>query len=275
MKYIALLLIYLTPFFSTNAQVIDTLIDVGNHRLHFKIMKGKGIPILFEAGNGDDGSAWEKLLQPLHDSTGATLISYDRAGLGKSEIDTLRIGFKKEVKNLEYALKQLGYSGEKFLVSHSFGGFYSTLYARRNKKKIKGAVFIEVALPCFFTPQWSHDFVENIKERDLKFIKQHKVGLYYVLANMENISKYMSNKLLPRKIPATVIGAETAPSMLQQKQDEMEKWKKCLQSYGTMPNHTYVLAEGCGHKVWKDNPELVINEIVKLYKKVDVEKNDK
>ena len=94
MKYFILSLISLLPF-STKAQVIDTLIDVGNHRLHFKIMKGKGIPMLFEAGNGDDGNAWEKLLQPLHDLTGATLISYDRAGLGKSEIDTLNIGFKK------------------------------------------------------------------------------------------------------------------------------------------------------------------------------------
>ncbi len=69
MRYITLFLIYLSPFFSTNAQVIDTLIDVGNQRLHFKIMKGKGIPILFESGNGDDGVVWGTLLQPIHDLT--------------------------------------------------------------------------------------------------------------------------------------------------------------------------------------------------------------
>ena len=40
------------------AQTLDTLVDVGTHQLHFKIWPGEGTPILFEAGNGDDGSVW-------------------------------------------------------------------------------------------------------------------------------------------------------------------------------------------------------------------------
>ncbi len=91
------------------SQTIDTLVNVGNHQLHFKIIKGTGMPILFESGNGDDGTVWEKLLKPLYDSTGATLITYDRAGLGLSEIGTLNISFKKEIKDLEGGLNKLGY----------------------------------------------------------------------------------------------------------------------------------------------------------------------
>lgn len=37
------------------SQTGDTLIDVGTHRLHFHIIKGKGLPIVFESGGGDDG----------------------------------------------------------------------------------------------------------------------------------------------------------------------------------------------------------------------------
>ena len=38
----------------SKSQAIDTMIDVGGYKLHFNIIRGKGIPILFEAGAGDD-----------------------------------------------------------------------------------------------------------------------------------------------------------------------------------------------------------------------------
>ncbi len=122
------LLLILLGWNKAQSQTIDTLIDVGDHYLHFKIVKGNGTPILFESGNGDDGSVWEDILEPIQDSTGATLITYDRAGLGKSEIDTMSINFKQEIKDLKYALKKLGFNKDLFIVSHSFGGFYSTLF---------------------------------------------------------------------------------------------------------------------------------------------------
>ena len=252
---------------TVRSQTIDTLIHVGNHQLHFKIMKGKGAPILFESGNGDDSGVWEKLLNPLYEATGATLITYDRAGLGKSGIDTLAISFEKELKDLEYALNKLGYSKDIFLVSHSFGGFYSTLFADRNKRKIKGAVYIDVALPCFFTKEWSRDFVDAISNKDWEMIKQYKTGLYYVLKNLEGISDYMRNKPFPEKTPVTLIAAEKILPMV--KQHEADKWTACLKSFGLLPNHKYVLAKSAGHKVWDDDPDLVMKEIIKLYKEVN------
>jgi hypothetical protein len=38
------------------SQTKDTSVDVGQYKLHFNIIKGKGIPILFESGSGNDGS---------------------------------------------------------------------------------------------------------------------------------------------------------------------------------------------------------------------------
>jgi hypothetical protein len=61
------------------AQTIDTSVDVGGHSLHFHIIKGKGTPILFEAGNGDEGSIGQPILDNIYQSTHATLITYDRA----------------------------------------------------------------------------------------------------------------------------------------------------------------------------------------------------
>ena len=90
MKSLLKFIIILTAFISqkTQSQTIDTLVDVGNHKLHFNIIKGKGIPILFEAGGGNDGTVWNSILKPIADITGATIITYDREGFGKSTVNT-------------------------------------------------------------------------------------------------------------------------------------------------------------------------------------------
>ena len=69
MNRIILLLFCLTVYNFGQAQTIDTLINVGNHKLHFNIIKGKGTPFLFEAGNGDDGSVWQSIANEIHKQT--------------------------------------------------------------------------------------------------------------------------------------------------------------------------------------------------------------
>ena len=66
-KNYVLLLFILLGWHGVRSQTIDTLISVGKHHLHFKIIKGDNrLPVLFESGNGDDGSVWESLLDLLH-----------------------------------------------------------------------------------------------------------------------------------------------------------------------------------------------------------------
>ncbi len=250
-----------------SGQTIDTLIRVGAHQLHFQIMPGKGTPILFEAGNGDDGAVWKDLLEPIHTKTGATLITYDRAGLGRSGIDTSAIGFTLEVEQLESALKRLGIEGELFVVNHSFGAFYTTLLAYRQKFDIQGMVFIDPALPCYFTPTWSKSYQEGLSEENWAMIKEHRAGLYYVLKDLDGIAGYMLQRPLPKDIRATLIAAEEIVPMV--KAEELQTWKDCLKSFGKAPRHRYVLAKGAGHKVWKKNPEIVIKEIARLYRKLN------
>ncbi len=87
-------LLLICVFIKGQSQSIDTLIDVGTYKLHFYLLKGKGVPILFEAGAGNDGSVWKDLLKPLHDSIGAPLITYDREGFGKSQIDSTSFKYR-------------------------------------------------------------------------------------------------------------------------------------------------------------------------------------
>lgn len=270
MKQILFSLLCLSILIVGKTQTIDTLINVGKHKLHFNIIKGSGTPILFESGNGDDGSVWQPILQEIHSSTKATIITYDRAGLGKSEIDTTNISFENEVVNLETALKKLGYSKKIFIVCHSFGGYYASLFTYRNLQKVSGVVCIDIATPCFFTKEWSMQFIKTIKAEDWDIIKQYKIGLFYTLQNFTSTAEYMKDKFLNSKTPVTMISAENIQAMI--KENEKEKWINCSKAFGTMPNHTYIVAKNAEHKVWEKNPSVVIEQIVKLYKKVSPNK---
>jgi pimeloyl-ACP methyl ester carboxylesterase len=263
MKNSFLAFIILCLYNISHCQTIDTLIDVGKYKLHFNIIKGNGTPILFEAGNGSDASVWKNIAKEIHDTTGTTVISYDRAGLGKSGIDTTNINLITETIGLEKALKKLGYFKKLFLVNHSFGSYYNIIFTTRNKNKIEGAVFIDPALPCNYTKKRNNEGNNKITLELWERIKKEAVGLYYVLKNYEEICDLMETKKFPDKIPATVIAAEN--QVFLKTETDKKEWKDCVKNFGTLPNHTYVFANNCGHNVWQDNPQLVKNEIVKLF----------
>jgi len=101
---------------SAQSQGTDVFVNVRGDRLHFHVIKGSGLPILFEAGGGDGGSVWADVAKPVREITGATIITYDRAGFGESELGAKepaaeKHGIENGVEELEAALKQLEYDG--------------------------------------------------------------------------------------------------------------------------------------------------------------------
>jgi hypothetical protein len=84
-KYLFLLMV---SFFNLTKgytqQRIYTILHIDGYSIHFNIIKGKGIPIVFENGANGDLTIWDSILKPVSSITGATLITYDQIGLGKS-----------------------------------------------------------------------------------------------------------------------------------------------------------------------------------------------
>lgn len=259
--------VFLATFFFCfgQAQTLDTLIDVGRHKLHFNIIKGKGIPILFEAGGGSDGTVWNSILKPIAEITGATLITYDREGFGKSTINTLETevskhGILNSILDLETGLKKLGYKKEIMLVSHSFGGYFSTLYSVRNPNLVKSIVLIDV----------NHNFMEKFVESDLK--KQEKLipewkksnlGLFYMASNIRETTQMMSKLSIPQNIPVVDFINGISPF---KESEKIEYWKECHKKFvESHPKSIGITAFECGHGIWFDNPSLVITTISKSY----------
>lgn len=164
------------------------------------------------------------------------------------------------ILDLETGLKKLGYNKQIMLVSHSFGGYFSTLYSVRNPNLVKSIVLIDV----------NHNFMDKFVESDLKKQerlipewKKNKLGLYYMASNIRETVKMMSEISIPQNIPVVdlVSGIQSFKET-----EKIEYWKECHKKFvESHPKSIGITAFECGHGIWFDNPSLVITTIAKSY----------
>lgn len=263
LKLISLIatLVQLSGATRATAQTIDTLVDVGYYKLHFHIIKGRGTPILFEAGGGDTAAVWKNILPDIAQITGTTLIAYDRTGFGSSTFNLQRHSILNGIIGLETALHQLGYDQHVLLVAHSQGGIYAQLYAYRHPRQIKGAVLIDISSSCWFAGQ---RLVALQQESDLEKQKHKatKPGLYYLFDGLTANFDYVRDKPFPTSFPIIDVVAERPFT----ESTAVLDWHTCHADFVKQsPNRTAILARGCEHYIYKDNPPLVVSAIAKMY----------
>lgn len=244
----------------------DTLIDVGGYKLHFVIYKGKGMPILFDAGGGEDATTWDKIIRPIAVRTATTIITYDRAGFGQSTFDTSKHGILNGMAGLETALKKLGYDGSIMLVAHSQGGLYAQLYAARHPENVKAAVLIDVTTTCFYDEKRLAATQQQINQSNTDKLRASKPGVYYQGADFSNNIETMRKMAFPGTIPVTDFVSDRPPFT---DSIDVRDWKRCHQEFGAAAtNRTGVVATDCGHFIFNDNPALIINAVVRAYRAV-------
>jgi pimeloyl-ACP methyl ester carboxylesterase len=253
---------------SCKCQTIDTLLDVGGYRLNFHIIKGTEMPILFEGGSGADVTVWDNILKPIADITHATLITYDRAGFGKSELDTSnhdldKHGILKGIEGLEMGLRKLGYDKVIMLIAHSFGGFCATLFAARHPSTVKSAVLFDCNHVCWFTDDYVNSQMKE-RIRDSAEIKKHSLAYYYQSLNLQNTVELMKKSPFPPNVPVIDLVADYVPAFPDSA--GAVRWKACHRKFAdAQPQREGVTANGCAHFIFRDNRPLAITAVVKAY----------
>jgi pimeloyl-ACP methyl ester carboxylesterase len=131
------------------------LVDLGGHRLHV-LQSGHGTPtILLEAGLMSTVLSWTELQRQLADSF--RVVSYDRAGLGWSDLGPMPRTADQIVTELHELLKRADISPPYLLVGHSFGGLTMPLFARRFPNEVAGMVLVDPVVPAEWNPPSEHD----------------------------------------------------------------------------------------------------------------------
>jgi pimeloyl-ACP methyl ester carboxylesterase len=132
------------------------LVDVGGHRLHIhESGQDNGPTILLEAGLMSTVLSWSGLHEELAKSH--RVVSYDRAGLGWSDLGPMPRTAERIVEELQTLLQKARVPGPYVLVGHSFAGLTIPLFAARFPDQVAGVVLVDPVAPVEWNPPSESD----------------------------------------------------------------------------------------------------------------------
>ncbi|MFJ5837575.1 alpha/beta fold hydrolase [Streptomyces shenzhenensis] len=240
------------------------MVDNDGHRLAFYVMQGKGPTIVLDAGGGEDSSQWHDLIPTIHEVTGATVVTYDRAGMGKSDVVPGAWKVESAVSDLKAGLDELGVTENVTLVSHSQAGEVATYFAKENPKMLSGAVLVDASLPPLYTDEEITRFAAATQPQvDAAKKDPDKLQNRQLISTAESyvpMHKAYHKVSWPNSVPATVIVSEKTP--FDGSPEDVQRWKDAARAFADDgPNRTLVTADNSSHDVPKDRPDLVLKEI--------------
>jgi pimeloyl-ACP methyl ester carboxylesterase len=240
----------------------DTLIDVGSHRLHVVVTKGGEPTILLEAGGGADASQWAEIQQRLAKETNATIISYDRAGFGTSELPNTPYNIKSETEDLHKCLQILG-ANKIILVAHSYGAFISQAYQFMYPETVKEIILADPNNVIFVDSIGTRILMQIPFDTTKPLTLAQKADVRQTMAFPATIETLRSMPY-SKNIPMTVISAGKGWWPLPQWNSW---WRNSQQSIVSLEqNRTFILAEGSSHNIPKEQPDIILRVIMKALK---------
>src|SRR5215204_845310 len=119
------------------------MVNVGGYSLHIRCV-GQGSPtVVLDAGSGAFSAHWVRVQQEVSGTT--RVCSYDRAGMGWSEMGPDPRDAKQITSELHTLLGKAGIEGPYVLVGHSFGGMYMQTYAARYPDEVAGVALVDTS----------------------------------------------------------------------------------------------------------------------------------
>ena len=113
------------------------------HRLHVNCQGQGPVSIIFEAGLNDFSVHWYRVQSLLAQHT--QTCSYDRAGLGWSEISQNPSSLQNMVNDLEVVIQSVNNGQPLILVGHSYGALIIRRYAQLHPENIRALVLVDPA----------------------------------------------------------------------------------------------------------------------------------
>jgi pimeloyl-ACP methyl ester carboxylesterase len=124
-----------------SAAQIENRVDVGGHRLFYQL-HGRGNPaVVIDVGVGESLQSWSKVVADLSQTT--SVLVYDRAGSGRSEMGPLPRNAKTEAADLKALLRNADIRGPYVLVGHSLGGLNMQVFAGDYPADVAGLALLD------------------------------------------------------------------------------------------------------------------------------------
>lgn len=229
---------------------------------------GTGVTtVVFEAGFGNDSSVWAAI-EPRIRAAGVQTLVYDRAGMGRSAIDTDQpYSLDNDVHILRTVLSRCGVVGPIVFVGHSYGGAIGLTAATRDKR-FRGLVLLDAVVPGVWTAGEVEKNLKGMRPQYDEIRKQEpalaKVAIPWAEA-MPRTAREVNATRVADGLPIIDIVAEKG----QNDPESAKTWRAAHVAFTAHhPERAFVLAEGSSHKVMADKPELVVSSILTMLKRI-------
>ena len=222
------------------------------------------VTVVFEAGFGNDSSVWSQITPRIR-AAGAQTFVYDRAGMGKSTINTATpYSIDNDVHILRSALETCGIRGRPIvMVGHSYGGDIS-LVAASEDAHIKGLVLIDALVPKVW-PKAEVDKSLQTARSQYDEIRAKAPDLAKVAIPWAEAMPQTAQRIDALRVSDTLPIVDIVAEKGQNSPESTKIWREAHTEFtANNPHRQYVLAVGSSHKVMSDQPEVVVKAILQL-----------
>jgi len=253
----------------------ENMIDVGGRKLDCCVY-GSGSPtVVLVSGLEAPQAYWNSVIPDLAAKT--TVVTYDRAGVGKSEIVDLPAHGEQSAKDLQILLAKLGVPRPYILVGHSYGGNVVRLFASMYPEDMGGLILEDTQ---------HEDVLDEMRKiiegKDLEAFDQLMADRFSTPENPKTEADYRNrtreqlrkSKPLPR-IPFVVLSSAGRAKAMQPlfsdaAIEKMEKSDGDLNNKlaALIPGGRLIVVEGTGHNIHLDKPEALITPVVEMIRVV-------
>jgi pimeloyl-ACP methyl ester carboxylesterase len=241
--------------------VQDTLVDVGGYRMHLVVHRGtKPVTVVMESGGGDVIAGWAGVDSVLARRTGATVVAYDRAGLGGSGLGPVALTPRDQVRQLHEALERLGTPRARILVGTSYGGMMTLLHAHLYPAVVRGLVLVDPMNPRFVRS--TGDFIYSTARRNEHPVTEADTAYNRVVETFPGFVRDPDAGDGGLRVPIVVI---TAGTPWWGKPEIERAWRASHEAMAAGgPDRRLVVAEGSRHLVAKEAPATIVEGVVSL-----------
>lgn len=139
------------------------LISVSGRKMHIHASgELRGATVILESGLCGIGSDFQLVQDKVADFT--RVVSYDRSGLGYSQVSSNKRNCREISLELKELLNKRGISGPYILVGHSFGGVVMQYFASCFPDEIKGLVLVDTCPEEIFDYELVQSFEPLMKK---------------------------------------------------------------------------------------------------------------
>jgi pimeloyl-ACP methyl ester carboxylesterase len=265
-----------------SSQSFDQMISVGSHRLQVH-MEGKGTPaVVIDAGLADQLGKMRPLQERIARVT--RVITYNRAGYGKSEPGPLPRHSGREAEELKALLEKVSVPGPYVLVGHSLGALNMQVFASRYPNTVAGMILLDPPPLSFILGQEYRDLglmagqmtaewqaIADSAAQSVDAREKEKSALFRMIASEHREMFGETARLVAAvstfgDMPLVVLAAgKPNPAFGEVAEKFQRYWIDQSRALSEKSAHgKFILVEGASHFIYLDAPELVAESILSV-----------